>query len=65
MTSQIILNFAALSNNLSIDGVKPYSFALASSERSKILFSVNLVFRDQNGFGDYRLDTPFIGSAGL
>ncbi|MEL1232121.1 MAG: GWxTD domain-containing protein [Candidatus Neomarinimicrobiota bacterium] len=23
------------------------------------------VFRDQNGFGDYRLDTPFIGSAGL
>ena len=44
ITSQIILNFAALSNNLSIDGVKPYSFALASSERSKILFSVNLVF---------------------
>ena len=23
------------------------------------------VFRDQNGFVDYRLDTPFIGSAGL
>ncbi|GIR88990.1 MAG: hypothetical protein CM15mP87_04820 [Candidatus Neomarinimicrobiota bacterium] len=23
------------------------------------------VFRDQNGFGDYRLDTPFIGSSGL
>ena len=23
------------------------------------------VFRDQNGFGDYRLDTPFLGPAGL
>ena len=27
--------------------------------------SKQFVFRDQNGFGDYRLDTPFIGSAGL
>ncbi len=27
--------------------------------------SKQFVFRDQNGFGDYRLDTPFMGSAGL
>ena len=27
--------------------------------------SKQFVFRDQNGFGDYRLDTPFIGSAWL
>ena len=26
--------------------------------------SKQFVFRDQNGFGDYRLDTPFMG-AGL
>ena len=36
ITSQIILNFAALSNNLSIDGVKPYSFAHASSKPNQI-----------------------------
>ena len=27
--------------------------------------SKQFVFRDQNGFGDYRLDTPFMGAAGL
>lgn len=27
--------------------------------------SKQFVFRDQNGFGDYRLDTPFMGAVGL